>query len=649
VGTYSSSYPAHGATGWDTILDGIIDAIDTRLSAAEASLATAASNASTALTAANNAYQKMSPTATKTSAYTAAVNDRVMCDTTSAGFTVTLPSLPTDKSRIAVRLIAGANTVTVNAGGTAHFNAVAGSTTTTLTQQWQDQEYQYNTTLNTWDVVKDSNLLINLNNLYAPFGASYKGIAFSTGAQVTTGYDLVPNGLPIVANATMTAVQITLIYPTIGGAQTWKVVKDSGGTFTQVATITVADGARGGVTNSLSVSLVAGDLLLVQCTSAAGTTYSGLGPAFRAAFGGSLALPSAPSAITGLSATGAATSVTLSWTAGTGSISSLVRRDGVPYAVVSTGSYTDLGPSGLGLSSGETHTYAVDALVPGNIAVGGGTVTQGTASSYTYYPAVAQNVSALTNDFVVTAGTNSPTAAVNSSGLATFTSGAVGANAVQDTIHVEWVKESGTQSQSDTTNKHSAWRMYTKFGFGSSAALMNHIFCENAYTNLTTSLTNYLQIQMTPNWYRLGVKTAGFNSGGFYNLSASTTSPAQVTSVGDTNGHVNWPITVTVDNTGATLYGLLIDIGIIKGDGSQDMKIYMGTAAQLDAYIASGTLPPLVNTATITAAQRSSLTTAMGSGTAHYGWELLGNQTGTGAQLYYEKSKTIVPLTAVGV
>lgn len=643
MGTYTGSYPSHGATGWDTVIDGIIDAIDTRLLAVESGLTAATSTANSASTAANNAYQKMTNTATKTTTYSAAVNDRVVCDTTSAGFTVTLPSLPTDKSRIAVRLKAGTNPVTVNAGGTAHFNATTGSTSLTVTQQWQDMEFQYDSSNNVWDVVKDSNLLTTLNNLYAPFGASYKGIAFSTGALVTTGYDLVPNGLPIVATATMTAVQLTLIYPTIGGSQTWKVVKDSGGSFTQVATITIADGARGGVTNSLSVSLAAGDLLLVQCTAANGSTYSGLGPAFRAAFGGSLALPTAPSAITGLAASGAPTSVSLTWTMGTGSISNLVRRDGVPYAVTSTGSYTDSGPTGAGLSSGETHTYAVDALVPGNIAVGGGTVTQGTASSYSYFPSVAQNLSAMTSDFVVTAGTNSPTAAINSSGLLTMTSGAVGAAAVQDNIHAEWVKESGTQSQSDTTNRHSAYRMYTKFGFGTSAAIVNHFFSEGAYTNLTTSLTNYLQLEMTPNWYRFGIKAASFNSGSFYNMSASTTSPAQCTSVGDTNGHVLWPISVTVDNTGATLYGLVLDVGVIKGDGTQDFKVYMGTAAQLDTYIASGTLPPLVNTCTITAAQRSAL--AIG----HYGWELLGNQTSTGAQLYYEKSKTIVPLTAVGV
>lgn len=626
MGTYSASYPAHGATGWDTVIDGIIDAIDTRLAAVETSVGAATTAAANATTAANAAYQKMANTAVKTSAYTAAVNDRVMCDTTSAGFVVTLPSTPADKSRIAVRLVAGTNTVTVNAGGTAHFNAAAGATTSTLTQQYQDQEYQYVLSSNTWDVVKDSNLLATLNNLYAPFGASYKGIAFSTGAQVTTGYDLVPNGLPIVANATLTAVQLTLIYPTIGGTQTWKIVLDRAGTFTTIANVTIADGARGGVTNSLNVSLLAGDLLLVQCTGANGTTYSGLGPSFRAAFGGSLALPSAPTAITGLAVVSNPTSVALTWTMGTGSISNLVRRDGVPYAVTSTGSYTDIGPTGAGLASGETHVYAVDALVPGNIAVGGGTVTSGTSSSYTYYPATAQPVSALTSDFTVTLGSNTGTAAaIDSAGIATFTTGAVGSGATQDIVNCAWIKDA---------NNHSAFSRSWKFAFTTSNALVNLYMSANAFPGLGVNNPNYLQIEFSPTVHRVAMKAAGFNSGSFFNL--TTTTAAQATS-NTASGNINWPISVNL--TGPTFYGLSVVAGLIKPDGTQDIKIYMGTEAQFDA----NTLP-LVNTVTLTAAQRS----ALSPGRTYI--DVLGQQSATTpvAQVYKEKALTLIALSASG-
>jgi hypothetical protein len=632
--------PSHGEQGWDAKINPILTDHETRISTVEPIVTANTAAAAAATAAANNAAQKFT-FVQKTANYTAAVNDYVYCSTVTGSFAVTLPTAPTDKAVVKVAWVSGGNTLTVNAGGTAHFFTGVGSTSETFLVVNETHTYTYQSSINSW-YVDYSISPATMDSRYAPFGASYKGTAYSTKDVVTAGYDMVPNGIPIVASATLTAAQITLDFPTIGGTQVWHVILDHSGTFSTVGTITVADGARGGVVNSLSVALVAGDLLLVQCFQANGTTYTGAYPSFRCAFGGSLALPSAPSAPTGLAATSGATSVGLSWTAGTGSVSNLIRRDGVPYAITANTAFTDAGPTGAGLSPGETHTYNVDALVPGNIAVNNTGVSGGAVTAYTYYPSITQSVSAMNTDFVVTLGSNSGTAAaVNASGLMTMTSGAVGAGAVQDNVHIDWVKESATSSQSDATNRHTAWRMYTYFGFGGSSAIMNHIFNEGSYTNLTTSLTNYLQVEMTPNWYRLGIKAAGFNSGGFYDLSASTTSPVQCTTVGDTNGHVTWPITVTVDPTGATLYGLMIEASLIAGDGSQALKIYMGTTAQLDTFIAGGALPPLVNTCTITAAQRSALVKG------HYGWELLGNQTSTGAQLYFEKKKTIVPLSAV--
>jgi hypothetical protein len=479
------------------------------------------------------------------------------------------------------------------------------------------------------------------NATWAALGTVFKtGIVYK-GDQVASGYDMIPNGVYVPSTCTMTAVKITLDFPTIGGTQAWNIVLDHAGTKSTVATVTIADGARGAVTNSLSVSLVAGDLLLFQCSAANGVTFTGAGPTVQFAIGGSLSIPTAPGANGNPVATPTPTSIGLTWTAATGAFNYLIRRDGKPYAITALLAYTDLGPTGAGLSAGESHSYNVDALVPGAITVNTNSVSAAASASYSYFPAVSQNVGALTNDFVVTAGSNTTGASAahtDATGLETLTSGATGANNVQDTVHVDWVKESATQSQSDATNRHQAIRMYTEFGFGTAAAVMNHFFNEQSYPGVSTSMTNYFQVQMTPTYYRLGIKASGINGGSFYNLSASGTSPAQCTTVGDASGHVAWPITVTVDATGATRYGLMIEMSVVKGDGSQDVKVYMGTTAQLATFIAGGATPPQVNTCTLTTAQRSALTRG------HYGWEQLGNQVSTGAQTYFEKTKTILGL-----
>jgi YD repeat-containing protein len=326
------------------------------------------------------------------------------------------------------------------------------------------------------------------NATWAALGTVFKtGIVYK-GDQVASGYDMIPNGVYVPSTCTMTAVKITLDFPTIGGTQAWNIVLDHAGTKSTVATVTIADGARGAVTNSLSVSLVAGDLLLFQCSAANGVTFTGAGPTVQFAIGGSLSIPTAPGANGNPVATPTPTSIGLTWTAATGAFNYLIRRDGKPYAITALLAYTDLGPTGAGLSAGESHSYNVDALVPGAITVNTNSVSAAASASYSYFPAVSQNVGALTNDFVVTAGSNTTGASAahtDATGLETLTSGATGANNVQDTVHVDWVKESSTQSQSDATNRHQAIRMYTEFGFGTAAAVMNHFFNEQAYPGVS--------------------------------------------------------------------------------------------------------------------------------------------------------------------
>jgi hypothetical protein len=84
-------------------------------------------------------------TGTKTAAYTAGLNELIPVDATSAGVTITLPTVPTAGTRVTVKKTdATTNTVTVARGGSTDvFNKTGGSTTLTLTLQNQSATIQY--------------------------------------------------------------------------------------------------------------------------------------------------------------------------------------------------------------------------------------------------------------------------------------------------------------------------------------------------------------------------------------------------------------------------------------------------------------------------------------------------------------------------
>lgn len=85
------------------------------------------------------------PTAVKTSAYTAAVDDLVPVDTTSGSVTITLPTAPANGSRITVSHVTrgGSNTVTIAAGGSDVFNKTGGATSLVLSLETSAVTLQY--------------------------------------------------------------------------------------------------------------------------------------------------------------------------------------------------------------------------------------------------------------------------------------------------------------------------------------------------------------------------------------------------------------------------------------------------------------------------------------------------------------------------
>lgn len=110
----------------------------------------------------------LTPTAVKTGAYGALAGDYVPCDTTSAGFTVTLPNAPADLTVIGVKQViqGGTNTVTIAAAGSDVFNKAGGPASLTLTLLNQGVILQYKASSAIWYVFADDLALSALDSRY---------------------------------------------------------------------------------------------------------------------------------------------------------------------------------------------------------------------------------------------------------------------------------------------------------------------------------------------------------------------------------------------------------------------------------------------------------------------------------------------------
>jgi hypothetical protein len=96
----------------------------------------------------------LTPTAVKTGAYTAQPGDLAVCDTTSAGFTVTLIAAPADLTVAGVKYAKGTHAVTVATSGTDKFND-DGTTSRTLASLGQGLAAQYSASAGVWYLLGD--------------------------------------------------------------------------------------------------------------------------------------------------------------------------------------------------------------------------------------------------------------------------------------------------------------------------------------------------------------------------------------------------------------------------------------------------------------------------------------------------------------
>lgn len=116
------------------------------------------------------AMASLSPTALKTTNYSAAANELVRVDTTSGVVAVTFPTAPADKTLLAVKHVVrgGTNTVTLTLGGSDKFNVAGGSASGTLTLANQAIICQYESSTSLWHVLADDLSLGQLDLRFQP-------------------------------------------------------------------------------------------------------------------------------------------------------------------------------------------------------------------------------------------------------------------------------------------------------------------------------------------------------------------------------------------------------------------------------------------------------------------------------------------------
>lgn len=161
--------------------------------------------------AADRAYQ-LAPTSVKTTTYTAIANQLIPVNTTGGAVTVNAPTMPPDGTMIGVKLVAGSNAITLQAGGSDVFNIAGGPSSLTLTVLDQGVLAQYSASAGVWYVQSDDLPLAQLDQRYAGanavsvvfnaknFGATGGGVTDDTSAinsTISAARTFAPNGAEI--------------------------------------------------------------------------------------------------------------------------------------------------------------------------------------------------------------------------------------------------------------------------------------------------------------------------------------------------------------------------------------------------------------------------------------------------------------------
>jgi hypothetical protein len=226
------------------------------------------------------------PTALKTSAYTAAANEFVLVDTTSAGVTITFPTAPADKTRVGVKLVVqpGTNTVSFALGGSDVFNIAGGATTAANALKTLNQAvtFQYQASGAIWVATGSDLSLTQLDLRYAAIGGGgssfYSGV-FGDGTDGSATLD----GTATVAWASKSGSTYTMTRDchttalTISSGATlipgpWRIFCQ--GTVTNAGTIS-ADGNAGNANGTAGAASALGGPIYGGSPGGAGNTGAG--------------------------------------------------------------------------------------------------------------------------------------------------------------------------------------------------------------------------------------------------------------------------------------------------------------------------------------------------------------------------------------
>lgn len=188
--------------------------------------------------AADRAYA-LNAVGVQTANYAAGANQLVPVDSTGAAVTVTLPAAPPDLTQVAVKFLAGSNTVSVVTSAGDVFDKAGGSTTQALTITGQGIIAQYDASAGIWYVSSDDLPLAQLDARYvlqssgpipwynvkaAAYGAKGDGVsddtlalnAAVTAAKATGGVVYLPAGTYMVTPPNSSTAAIVLNDGTAG-------------------------------------------------------------------------------------------------------------------------------------------------------------------------------------------------------------------------------------------------------------------------------------------------------------------------------------------------------------------------------------------------------------------------------------------------
>ncbi|HEY9417892.1 MAG TPA: hypothetical protein VIQ30_24295, partial [Pseudonocardia sp.] len=207
--------------------------------------------------------------AVKFANYSASAGELVVCDCSSALFTVTLPSAPADKTQVAVKIVLGGNGVTLACGGTDVFNRTGGATSFTLELLAQGAIAQYQSSTGIWFLIASNFGLSQLDARYqALLDGKSPALLLSSGEE-TLSRDLAKDTASITSTQTL-----RLTYFVARKSETTTQVRIISGSTAAAATPTLCriglysiDGSG----NGTLVASIASDTALFAATNTAYT------------------------------------------------------------------------------------------------------------------------------------------------------------------------------------------------------------------------------------------------------------------------------------------------------------------------------------------------------------------------------------------